>query len=70
MAEERRRVRGSIDQEIEGLRMQTHTHLEGQQAAERRAIERGSALRGEIESLRKEQRGLEGSVGQIGGGAR
>ena len=52
--EERRRVKEAIDKEVEDMRLSSHNAIDGLQQQEKRTMERIAALRGEIESYRKQ----------------
>ena len=57
--EERRRTKESIDKEVEDLRLSSHSAIDGMQQQEKRTVERIAAMRGEIESYRKQVTYLE-----------
>lgn len=56
---ERRRVKERIDKELDDLRLSTHTALEAKASQEKRMMERIAAMKGEVESFRRELSSLE-----------
>ncbi len=54
VVDERRRVQEGFEKEVEDMRIASHTAIETMQQQEKRTMERIAAMRGEIESYRKQ----------------